>query len=58
VDHEPRVAGVFRGAHLDGKLQLLGEGLGLPERLAGLRIGGLSLPQQLAERVELVTQLV
>ena len=58
VDREPRVAGVFGSAHLDGQLELVGEARGGLERFPRLVLGGLPFPQQLPERLELLAELV
>ena len=49
VDHQPGVLRVLGRAHLDGELQVVGERGGGLQRLARVRLGRLSLLQQLGE---------
>ena len=58
MDEGPGVPGVFRGAHLDRGLQLVGELAGSPEGLPRVRLGRLPLPEQFGESLELVAELV
>jgi hypothetical protein len=58
VDHDPGVPGILRRSHFDRQFQLVGERGDSAQGFAGVRFRGLSLLEQLGERVELPGEIV
>src|SRR5207244_10747901 len=53
-----RSVGALRCPHLAGKLEVVGEGAGRRERLPGLLLGRLALPQQLGQGLQVAAKVV